>query len=120
MRVGQRKSRYDTDPMLLGVVANVLEIQCPEGTWICMTGEYAHLLLKDTFTHFSAAYNYASSKKDPFRVTQVIPVAGNLPLADNHTREHHPGLNASVRLGHTHGDADHRTNFRNSFHSARI
>ena len=50
MRVGQRKSRYDTDPMLLGVVANVLEIQCPEGTWICMTGEYAHPLLKGTFT----------------------------------------------------------------------
>lgn len=65
-------------------------------------------LVQRNYTHVHAAWNYAAKKKDPYRVTQVVPVAGNLPLADNHTREHHPGLNATVKLGRKHNGASDR------------
>lgn len=65
-------------------------------------------LVQRNHTHVHAAWNYAAKKKDPYRVTQVVPVAGNLPLADNHTREHHPGLNATVKLGRKHNGASDR------------
>ena len=47
-------------------------------------------------------------KEQAWRVTEVVPVAGELPLAENHTRAAHPGLNGSYKLANSHNGSKHR------------
>ena len=52
-------------------------------------------------------YQHDGEKEVGRRLLQVIPIAGNLPLEEGHTREAH-GLNATSRLGRVQENARHR------------
>ncbi|KLO07553.1 hypothetical protein SCHPADRAFT_642559 [Schizopora paradoxa] len=66
--------------------------ECPEGTWIC---------------GIVVNYEHDGEKETGMRLLQVIPIAGNLPLEEGHSREAH-GLNATSRLGRAQETARHR------------
>lgn len=52
-------------------------------------------------------YAHDGEKETDMRLLQVIPIAGNLPVEEGHSREAH-GLNVSTRLGPLRGEARHR------------
>ena len=61
--------------------------------------EAFQVLRRDFLTFIDVVANFPPDRdKEKMRVMQVVPIAGNLELSGNHTREHHPGLNASFSV----------------------
>lgn len=63
------------------------ELQCPEGTLVCLTGEYTSVLRFECAQKASVVNTRPNHPSEPERILQVVPIAGG------------PNLRPSAKLG---------------------